>query len=310
MNKTVYTNIFGTFMLKGSKIIAKKLFKDLDDRKNKQKYEKDFLKKPNIARGGDDFIFPKAEEYSNEFYKFNMERTKRDLISSVKKDNLLSQAINNIEELNKVINLLSKRLREWFGLYFPELNEFIDDNEDYATLVIEKSRDQLSKKFTVKTIGADLSREDVEQMKQVAKEIKNLASLREKEKKYIEKIMDDFCPNLKEVATATIGAELIEHARSLKNLAEMTSSTVQLLGAEKALFRHLKNKKSSCPKHGIIVNHPLVAQARQIDKGKAARHLASAIAMAAKVDYFNKDALLDNKYGKKLVEKVKKQLKR
>jgi len=310
MQKTVYTNIFGTFMLKSSKIIGKKLFKNLDDRKNKLKYEKDFIKNSNIVRGGDDFVFPKAEEFHDLFYKFNRERTERDIRKSVKTENLMSQSISNIEELNRTINLLSKRLREWYGLYFPELNEDVSDNETYAKIVAEKKRTQLSKQMKVVTIGAELGDLDVKQIKALAKQIQSLIILRESEKKYIENLMEELCPNLKEVATATIGAELIAHTGSLERLAEMTSSTIQLLGAEKALFRHLKNKNSSCPKHGIIINHPIMGEARQRDKGKAARHLASAITMAARIDYFHKGGKPDNTEGKKLVLKLKKQLKR
>lgn len=307
MNKTVYTTIFGTFMLKDNKIIAKKLFKNLEDRKNKLKYEKDYLNK-SVKKADDDFVFPKDKAYNDLFYKFNMDKTKKDLIKSVKTDNLINQAINNIDDLNKVINLLSKRLREWYSLYFPELDLKVEDNEIYSQYIVTKKRTTMEREFGMKTIGSDLSDEDVKQMKSLAKEIINLIKLREDEKNYIEEIMSYHCPNLKEVATTTIAAELIEHARSLGNLAEMTSSTIQLLGAEKALFRHLKNNRASCPKHGIIINHPLVASARQRDKGKAARHLASAISIAVKVDFFHKGAL-DNIQGKLLVEKLNKQLK-
>jgi nucleolar protein 56 len=308
MNKTVYTNLFGTFMFKENKIIAKKLFKNLTDRKNKLKYEKEYLKK-NVEKADSDFVFPKSKEFNELFYKFNMAKTKKDLIKSVRTDNLINQAINNIDDLNKVINLLSKRLREWYSLYFPELDLKVEDHEIYAQYVTTKKRTTMEKEFGMRTIGSDLSDEDVKQTKSLAKEILSLIKLRESEKNYIEEIMSHHCPNLKEVATTTIAAELIEHARSLENLAGMTSSTIQLLGAEKALFRHLMNKRAGCPKHGIIINHPLVASARHKDKGKAARHLASAISIAAKVDFFHKGAL-DNTQGKLLVEKLNKQLKK
>jgi len=256
-----------------------------------------------------DFIFPKLPEFQKQFYELNMKQTAKDIINSVKTDNLISQSVNNIDELNRTINLLGKRLREWFGLYFPELNSQINDNEIYAKLVLDKNKEQLSKKYGVKSVGADLDKADVTQIKVLATEITLLVKLREKQKLYIEKLMAKLCPNTTEVATAQIGAELIAHAGSLENLAEMTSSTIQLLGAEKALFRHLKNKRSSCPKHGIIINHPIVASSRQKDHGKAARHLASAISMAAKVDYFHEKGKPNKDYGKKLMAKVKKQLK-
>ena len=216
MQKRQYTNIIGTFLFKEDKMIAR-------DIKTTKKMDED-----------PDFIFPKLPEFQKQFYELNMKQTAKDIINSVKTDNLISQSVNNIDELNRTINLLGKRLREWFGLYFPELNSQINDNEIYAKLVLDKNKEQLSKKYGVKSVGADLDKADVTQIKVLATEITLLVKLREKQKLYIEKLMAKLCPNTTEVATAQIGAELIAHAGSLENLAEMTSSTIQLLGAEKA----------------------------------------------------------------------------
>jgi nucleolar protein 56 len=310
MDKFVYTNLFGTFLFKGNIPIAKKLFKDLEDRKHRLEYEKGFIGTSNMSRADESFIFPKIEEYREMFYRFNMSLTEKDLIKSVKIDILISQAISNVEELNRVINLLSKRLREWYGLHYPELDLKVDDNEIYAKLVATKKRSQLMKEFVSKTIGADLSEDHVRQMQVLAVEITSLMEVRESEKKYIESVMDTFCPNLKEVASATIAAELISHAGSLEKLAEMTSSTIQLLGAEKALFRHLKNKNARCPKHGIIINHPIIAAAKMSEKGRVSRHLASAISKAAKIDFFHRkeQGPLNNSMGIMLMDKLKKQI--
>lgn len=304
MTKTSYTHIIGTFLFKDNKIIAQKLFKNISE--NKQNKDKQEFGKSEMPP---EFIFQRKDEFHNNFYQLNMEQTEHDLRNSVNKNNLITQTINNIDEINKTINLLSKRLREWYGLYFPELNESVSDNEAYAKLVVEKSKEQLSKELQVKSIGSDIPKKDVEQMQLLAKEITNIIRLRENEKNYLEMIMADYCPNLKEVATSTIAGELIAHTGSLEKLAEMPSSTIQLLGAEKALFRHMINKRSNCPKHGIIINHPLLANARQKDAGKIARHLAGAIAMACKVDYFHKGTKLDNSIGKKLMIKINKQIK-
>ena len=89
------------------------------------------------------------------------------------------------------------------------------------------------------------------------------------------------------------------HAGSIKKLAEMPASTIQLLGAEKALFRHLKTK-ARCPRHGLIINHPLLANAKQKDHGKIARHLASSMALAARVDFFQGDPNTGFKLREKL----------
>ena len=306
MQKTSYTHIIGTFLFKDNKIISQKLFNNLEDMK-KHKDADTFGKVEKLTSA--EIIFPKITEQHDKFYQLNVEQTEHDLKNSVNKNNLITQTISNIDEINKTINLLCKRLREWYGLYFPELNENIKDNEVYAKLVVEKSKEQLSKEFNVKSIGSDVPKKDVEQMQLLAKEIINIARLRENEKNYFDAIMVDYCPNLKEVATSTIAGELIAHTGSLEKLAEMPSSTIQLLGAEKALFRHMVNKRSNCPKHGIIINHPLLANARQKEAGKIARHLAGAIAMACKVDYFHKGTKLDNSIGKKLMIKINKQIK-
>ena len=195
-------------------------------------------------------------------------------------------------------------------MYYPELDLHIEDNDVYAKLVATKKRSLLIKEFSGKTIGAELDEKHVKQMQVLAIEITSLMEVRESEKKYIELIMDEFCPNLKEVASATIAGELIAHAGSLEKLAEMTSSTVQLLGAEKALFRHLRNKSARCPKHGIIINHPIITGSKMSEKGRASRHLASAISKAAKIDFFHRkeQGPLDNTQGKILVEKLKRQV--
>ena len=103
-------------------------------------------------------------------------------------------------------------------------------------------------------------------------------------------VMEKYCPNLLELAGVTIGAGLIELAKGLKHLALLPASTVQLLGAEKALFRHIKTGSRS-PKHGIIINHPFVQSAGRELKGKAARMLADKLSLCARLDYFKGEFL-------------------
>ena len=110
--------------------------------------------------------------------------------------------------------------------------------------------------------------------------------------------MDELCPNTKAVCGVLTGAKLIEHAGSLKRLSEMPASTIQILGAEKALFRHMKTGAKP-PRHGIIVHHPLIAKAPEKIHGKIARALADKISIASKVDYFQ---------GKFIGDKLKKEL--
>ena len=121
---------------------------------------------------------------------------------------------------------------------------------------------------------------------------------------YLDKLMDELMPNTKSIAGTTISAKLLEHAGSLKHLSELPSTTVQLFGAEKALFRHL-HSNAKCPKYGLLHEHPLIPKTKRKDHGKAARALADKISIAAKVDYFKGEfvgdklkAQIEKKFGK------------
>ncbi|MEK6939373.1 MAG: C/D box methylation guide ribonucleoprotein complex aNOP56 subunit, partial [Nanoarchaeota archaeon] len=181
-------------------------------------------------------------------------------------------------ELDKIANTMSKRLREWYSLYYPELSEQIENHEKYVELVLEQERESES-------FGADLSESDLEEMKLLAGRILSIYALRKQHELYLEKIMTKYCPNLLELAGATIAARLIELGKGLKHLAMLPASTVQLLGAEKALFRHLKTGSRS-PKYGVIINHPFIQNAPLDKKGKAARMLADKLSLCARLDFF------------------------
>lgn len=210
--------------------------------------------------------------------KKNIELTKKSIKESVSKDLLIVQAVNSIEELTTVINMLVNRLREWYGYYNPEFVKSEKDSETFVADISKVSRQKNS-------MGADINTPDLKVILDLAKQINSLYKFKEELTKYLEKAMKQVCPNIDAVAGSFIGAKLLSFAGSLKNLSEMTSSTVQLLGAEKALFRHLHGQGKS-PKHGILINHDLVLHAKTKDKGKVARVIADKIAIAAKVDYF------------------------
>lgn len=218
-----------------------------------------------------------------EFQKIRQEllaETKQKISESVGKDYLISQAIAAIGELDKVINALTTRLREWYGLYNPELSHKHTDYEYFVSAVIEDSQKTTE-------MGGVLTTEDREQLVRYAKKIQSLIIEKQELTAYIESVMKTYCPHIQEIAGTLIGAKLIAQKGTLKELAFMPASTIQLLGAEKALFRHLKSKSRS-PKYGYIMHHPTVASAQ--NKGKAARQLANKIAKAAKQDYFHDTA--------------------
>ncbi|MFW6450497.1 MAG: hypothetical protein ACOCZ6_05575 [Nanoarchaeota archaeon] len=220
----------------------------------------------------------------NYLYKKNLKETKAKIKDAVNEEHLIIQSINCLNELGRNSNVLCKRLREWYGHYTPEVVHYILDNQQFVQQVLLKKKEKLLKELGVEgSMGFDFSNKDVEQMLELARLVDNMFKLIESQKGYLEKKMSAVCPNVFELTGALVGAQLLEHAGSLKNLASMTASKIQLLGAEKALFRHLRTGARS-PKHGLLIQHPYVAQAKQ--KGKAARHLADKIAIAARVDYF------------------------
>ncbi len=311
----IYNTVFGYIIFKNNKLIMKELYIDYSAYIKEQKdgsIKKKLLRKFPRAEFGK--VLPNLsnfiDEFYSRFYNFNLVNTKHMIKKSILRENLISQVANNIDDVEKVINLLIKRLREWYSLYLPELSETFSEHEKFVEFVLNNDKKQLIKKLNVShTMGADFDRKDVNQIIKLADELKRLYDLKQSHTSYLEDLMNDLCPNLTVVAGSVIGAKLITHAGGIKDLARMPSSTVQLLGAEKALFRHIKTN-ARCPRHGLIVNHSLLANAKQKDHGKIARHLASAISKAVRIDYFSDKTLNittkkhKNIEGKKLREKL------
>ncbi|MBI4983355.1 NOP58 family protein [Candidatus Woesearchaeota archaeon] len=244
----------------------------------------------------------KNPKYFEELHERNVLLTKQGIKAAVSEDWLIMQAIANVNELDRVTNLLVKRLREWYSLYFPELAIRIFSNEKFVDLVISRTKSGLITELKVKeTMGADLNDSDVEEILLLAQQTRGQYRLREQHEQYLRRVMQAYCPNLMELAGVTIGAKLIELGRGLKNLALLPASTIQLLGAEKALFRHLKTGSQS-PKYGILFSHPLVQKARLKDRGKVSRALADKLSLCARLDYF-KGGFKANEYKKELEER-------
>jgi nucleolar protein 56 len=211
-----------------------------------------------------------------------------------------------IGEYKKITNLLSKRLREYYSFYFPELNEQIADHKHFAQLVLENKK-KLMQKYKIKdSMGKDISKNELNELKKLAKQIVNLFDEKEEKEIYLDKLMKKICPNLLAVATSTVGAQLLSLAGSLRSLVLMPASTIQILGAEKALFRHMTTGAKP-PRHGVIVNHPLVSGSHQKEHGKRSRALADKILLAVKLDFF-KGEFLGNKLRKELEERFKSSL--
>ena len=248
---------------------------------------------PEMSANKEEFFkaldYVKSIQYFPDLRNKNILLAKRQVKASFNRDALLMQAANHINELDKEINTLVKRCRDWYELYNPETSKNLEDNEVFVSEIMNKTKRELLEKINInyeESMGAEIHKEDLDQILAIATQIKELIKLKQNQTRYIEKLMNDICPNVQVVAGSVIGAKLIVLAGSLKRMSEIPASTVQMLGAEKALFRHIRNKKSLPPKYGVLHEHPFITQAKKKDHGKIARALADKISIAAKVDYF------------------------
>ena len=228
--------------------------------------------------------------------------------SYLSRDNLLVFADNASSDLEKQTNILFERLTEWYGIYFPELK--LEDRSKYCNIVmqIDKKNMQESKKVIQsilgdkapniigqleRTMGSEMQEKDIETVRMLAQQILTLEETMEQLEQYKESLAREVCPNMSEVGGPRIAAKLIAHMGSLEKLAKLPASTIQVLGAEKALFKHLR-RKTKPPKHGIIFQHTLIHSAPKDKRGRLARALASKLAIAAKVDAYGKGHFVGN----------------
>ncbi len=247
-------------------------------------------------------------EFNNLLTKVNIELTKIKIRQAIGRDNLIIQINGAIEELDKSINIFAERLREFYSLHFPEMDRIVKDHKKYAKIV-EKfgSRERIDepelKDIAAKSMGANFTPEDIRVAQSFAREIIQLYNLRDTFSNYLEKLLKEVAPNLSTLATPAIAAKLIAKAGGIEKLAKSPSSFIQLIGAEKALFRFLHGKGKT-PRFGILAIHPLVQQAPEKLKGRIARALALKLSMAAKIDFYSKE-YKGEKLKKELEERIK-----
>ena len=239
----------------------------------------------------------KMSTYNDKIQKTMLKIAKTEVKESVKPDEIITQASNSMQELDKSISLLSKRLREWYGLKNPELAYSTEDNAKFVKELLEDKKES--------EMGANLDKEDLEEIKATASEVIKLAELRQKQEAYVQKKMKQECKNIEAIAGASIGAKLLSNAGSLRNLAIMPATKLQILGAERSMFKYLKKKTKKMPRFGILHEHKLISSSAEKNKGKAARLLADKISIAARVDYF-KGEFIGDKLLKEIEEKIKK----
>ncbi|MFP3173257.1 MAG: C/D box methylation guide ribonucleoprotein complex aNOP56 subunit [Vulcanisaeta sp.] len=244
------------------------------------------------------------QQYLARVYEITVTQTRHKLRKVVeKRDLFVAQAISSVDDLDKILNLISSRVREWYGLHFPELEDLVKDHREYMTLVTKLghrsnftvdnlvklglSQDRAKRIYEAasKSVGAEMSDWDLEPIRTYAGIYVQLSDLRNKLSQYIDEAMVEVAPNIRELVGPLLGARLIMLAGGLMRLALLPASTIQVLGAEKALFRALRTG-SRPPKHGVIFQFPEIFRAPRWQRGKIARALAAKLAIAAKADAF------------------------
>lgn len=217
--------------------------------------------------------------------------------ASESEDMFLIQAINSIEELDEAIGKMVERLREWYAIHFPEMDgiknheryvDLVSDFGDRETIIKSGALKEDSIKFVSESVGATISEPDLKMVMEFASSIKSMQTTKKSLNTYVDERMLEIAPNLRELAGSSLGAKLIAHVGGVEKLSKMPSGTVQVLGAEKALFRHLKTGENP-PKHGLIFQHPSVRSARWWLRGKIARALALKISLAVRKDVYSGD---------------------
>ncbi|KAB8279693.1 nucleolar protein nop5 [Aspergillus flavus] len=215
-------------------------------------------------------------------------------------DTMIVQAIGLLDDLDKELNNYAMRVKEWYGWHFPELAKILNDNLAYAKLVLKmgmrtnwESSDLAEilpeelegsvKAAADRSMGTEISEEDLENIQALAEQVVGFTEYRQQLAGYLTARMNAIAPNLTALVGELVGARLIAHAGSLTNLSKSPASTLQILGAEKALFRALKTKHDT-PKYGLIYHASLIGQATGKNKGKMARVLAAKASLGIRVD--------------------------
>ncbi|KAF6011158.1 snoRNP complex protein nop56 [Brettanomyces bruxellensis] len=258
-----------------------------------------------------------AHAYSRAKVKFSVQ----------KNDNHIIQAIATLDQLDKDVNTFAMRVKEWYGWHFPELAKLVPDNKkfckvmlfvkDKASLTPESLHDlaalvdedaSVAQKIIDAariSMGQDVSESDMKNMSAFAEKTLHMIEYRESLSKYLTDKMHVVAPNLSELIGEVVGARLISHSGSLTNLSKQAASTVQILGAEKALFRALKTKGNT-PKYGLIYQSSFIGRAAPKNKGRISRYLANKCSIASRIDNFADQPT--NAFGKVLKEQVEQRL--
>lgn len=248
-----------------------------------------------------------------------------------RQDKPVQNGIALLDMIDKNVNMFAMRVKEWYGWHFPELAKIVSDNgkfcelvkligvkEDFLATLDEEGREKLVAivdgdedlaeeilQAANMSMGQEMVETDVINIDQFATQVAKLTEQRRALSEYLSDKLDIVAPNLKCVVGEVLAARLISHAGSLVNLAKAPASTVQILGAEKALFRALK-KKGNTPKYGLLFQSSAIGRASQKNKGRISRYLANKCSMASRIDAFGD--VVTPVFGEKMAAQVEDRL--
>ncbi|EQB50536.1 NOSIC domain-containing protein [Colletotrichum gloeosporioides Cg-14] len=247
--------------------------------------------------------------------------------STTKNDNHVIQASATVEFQDKGVNQFFMRVREWYGWHFPELVKIVSDNLTYAKLVLligdkatlnddrlhdiaavveeDGEKAQAIIDAAKVSMGLTITPADLEIVKGFAEAVVQQAEARRATANYLDKKMSVVAPNLQTLIGTPVAARLISHAGSLTALSKYPASTLQILGAEKALFRALKTK-SNTPKYGLIYHSSFIGKASVKNKGRISRYLANKCSIASRIDNYTENPT--TKFGEALRQQVEDRL--
>ncbi|XP_002741552.1 nucleolar protein 56 [Saccoglossus kowalevskii] len=258
-----------------------------------------------------------GHSYSRAKVKFNVNRV----------DNMIIQSISLLDQLDKDINTFSMRIREWYSYHFPELFKIVSDNVLYAKctkyikcrkdltedkldgleeIVMDSAKVQAIYEASKSSMGMDISPIDLINIESFTSRVLALSDYRKKLHTYLREKMSAVAPNLAALIGDLVGARLISHAGSLTSLAKYPASTVQILGAEKALFRALKTKGNT-PKYGLLFHSTFIGRAEAKNKGRISRFLANKCSIASRIDCFSESPT--SIFGESLKGQIEERLK-
>ncbi|NXE44476.1 NOP56 protein, partial [Ptilorrhoa leucosticta] len=216
--------------------------------------------------------------------------------------------------------------REWYGYHFPELIKIVPENSMYCRvakfignrrelseeslegleeIVMDSAKAQAILEASRSSMGMDISPLDLINIESFSRRVISLSEYRKGLQEYLRSKMSQVAPSLSALIGEVVGARLISHAGSLTNLAKYPASTVQILGAEKALFRALKTRGNT-PKYGLIFHSTFIGRAAAKNKGRISRYLANKCTIASRIDCFSE--VPTSVFGDKLREQVEERL--